>query len=748
MREVLNRLKHTAAHRGLLAWWLALTAAGCALTALPLMGLPGYELSAGVGLLLTFGGWPFGVAQGFRLKANRPVRDVAEALLVAWAPLGLMLAVVFTVASVVGLLSPCAAFAAVGFFPVVTLPSSLLVAALGLAVGRVSWSRRGALGWCLALIFVSAVHTVWPILFGPQVFAYNHLAGFLPGPLYDEELALPASLLWFRLGTLGLTLAVVGLTATSLQRTRGGVWLFLLGLGSFAALEVSGTSLGFRMSDGALSEALGGVWESPTLELHYPRGLPTEEAERFARDVAFRRAQIISFLGAEPEGRVRVWLYRSAEEKQRLVGAAHTQFSKPWRREVHVNAMGFPHPVLKHELVHALAGPWGTAPFGVPMWAGVVPQTGVIEGFAVAADDPVDRLTLADWAAAMKHGHLLPDVRTLLSPTGFYAAPPSRAYTTAGAFLRWLGEAKERSRLRALYRTGDFAGVYGVPLATLAAEWEASLDQVTLAPGAIDEAFGRFHQGSLFERPCAREVARLSEAASTTDDPGHALALIERCAAIQPQEPEHVLTRAGLLRRLGRDADARQSLEALSQRLEGHGGPWADATLTLADLAQQQGRLDDARALLTALTRADTTAAVDRTARVRLAALDLPGAARDAVQRFFAPGNGAVKFYLLRDALDLAPQSSELQYLLGRRLALDGAPADALPYLTRALETPLAPTVAREARRVALEAAFATHDCAQVKALATAAQADGRAASASASDWVARCDWEAAQPRP
>ena len=39
---------------------------------------------------------------------------------------------------------------------------------------------------------------------------------------------------------------------------------------------------------------------------------------------------------------------------ERLVGAAHTQFAKPWRREIHVNGLSFPHPVIKHELVHAM----------------------------------------------------------------------------------------------------------------------------------------------------------------------------------------------------------------------------------------------------------------------------------------------------------------------------------------------------------------------------------------------------------
>ena len=51
----------------------------------------------------------------------------------------------------------------------------------------------------------------------------------------------------------------------------------------------------------------------------------------------FRFQQVSTFFGAPPPGKVTVWWYRDAAEKQRLVGAEHTQFAKPWRREVHVN---------------------------------------------------------------------------------------------------------------------------------------------------------------------------------------------------------------------------------------------------------------------------------------------------------------------------------------------------------------------------------------------------------------------------
>ncbi|MBK7861692.1 MAG: hypothetical protein IPJ65_24365 [Archangiaceae bacterium] len=96
------------------------------------------------------------------------------------------------------------------------------------------------------------------------------------------------------------------------------------------------------MTDAALAEKLGGRRESEHFVLVHPRGMAKEAVERALRDLEFRHQQVSTFFGAAPPGKVTVWWYPSAAEKQRLVGAEHTQFAKPWRHEVHVNDMQFP----------------------------------------------------------------------------------------------------------------------------------------------------------------------------------------------------------------------------------------------------------------------------------------------------------------------------------------------------------------------------------------------------------------------
>jgi len=283
-----------------------------------------------------------------------------------------------------------------------------------------------------------------------------------------------------------------------------------------------------------------------------------------------------------------VWWYGDAAEKLRLVGAEHTQFAKPWRREVHVNDALFPHPVVKHELVHAMAAPFGATPFGVTAHlGGFLPIAGVIEGLAVAADDPLEELTLHEWAAGMKQQALLPDVRSLMRLDGFYDAPPARAYATVGSFMRWLGETQGGDKLRAVYARGDFEGVYGKPLDALAADWEKFLGTVPLEPQAVNQAMARFRQKSLFQRACAREVAALDEQAGwmLASDPDGALEKYRRATALQPDDYRHPMNEAMALEKAGQKAAAAELLAKLAPIVENDHAAEIEVEMARADLA-------------------------------------------------------------------------------------------------------------------------------------------------------------------
>jgi predicted negative regulator of RcsB-dependent stress response len=769
MRQVLIRALALLRRPAPLLSFLALAGGGTALVFIPIFHVPGYELGQALAMGLGLLGGVVGIAAGLqesRLIAARDPRPrgalrydgaVSAAGAAVGAALLLNVAAILPALGTAFLYSAfgtrCSPLAHLGFFPLLTLPSALAAASAGVFCAFLAGRGWRALGLYALLLLGSLAATGWPIYFGPQVYAFNHLLGYFPGPLYDEALELRPPVYWFRLQTVLWAGALWLLCAFCLDmrsgrlgrpRFRPASAMLLVGvvLGALA-IEERGPVLGLRMTDRHLEDRLGGVRETPQFRIVYFRGKPKQELDRLERDLAFRHHQLQAFLGDAPQGPIHVYVYRSPAEKQALVGAGSTQFAKPWQFALHINDAPFPHPVLKHELLHVMAAPFGTGPFATTARFGVLTQMAVIEGLAVAGDNRVDDLTLHQWAAAMRRHDLAPDVRALFQPEGFYRYAASRAYTLAGSFLRFLGDVHGPEKLRALYRYGDFAQVYGRPLDTLAAEYEAFLDTVPLDARAEAQAWQRFRRPSLFARSCAREVATLEEAAAQFlhSDPEEALRLYARAAVLQPEEPSHLLGEARALARVGREEEADALLARLSNLLADRPAVEAEVAMLRGDLAWRQGDQDLAADQYLRVLGLQPGPAYDRTARVKLAALgkEVKG---PAIQAYFAEGSEDVKLYLLKEALDQGGEDAELHYLLGRRLTQGSAPSLARRHLEAALREGLPELIAQEALRLRIEAAYLSGDCALVSAHVQHLPDLGAAFALTAQEWAERCDFE------
>jgi tetratricopeptide (TPR) repeat protein len=730
---------------------------GSLLVGLPLFELPGLELGLAISTLCTvLGVWTGSSAAEQLRKPPRPsvpripppgpvtaaLRAVGASTLLLW----IAAAIPFLAAALRSALgTPCNPFAQAGFYPLLVAPAALLAAATGVFCRTASSSRGRAAALAVLLLVGTLVWTVWPLVAGPQVFAYNFFLGLFPGPLYDEALHIPAALGWFRLETV-LWAAVLTTCAAALfpapgpshpaHRARTLAALVLLG-GGIALLEANAVSLGFRSSEAAVRAALGGRAETEHAEIVFPREKPPEDVERLRRDVEFRLSQLSHFFGA-PAPTVRVYLFRSAEEKRRWVGAGGTQIAKPWLGSVYLNDAPFPHPALKHELAHVAAGAFGSGPFKVTSRWGI-PVMGVVEGVAVAADDPPGELSLHAWAAGMRRQGLMPDLRTLLGPAGFWSAAPARAYTAAGSFLLWLQETQGTERLRRLLAHADFAGTYGRSLDALVTDWERMLDALPLNESAVNRAFARFRSPSLFRRPCVREVAALSGEARalTSTNPVRALELLGRCARLQPGEPDFLLGAASLLLRMNRTTEATEVLDRAEALASGRPALEAQVALARADLAWRNGDLQSAAATLEQVRALRPGRDLEREAEVKLAALR-DERVRPALHAFDVPSD-ELRLWVVERARELAPENGVVNYLLGRRLSTVGPPTEAAEALGRALAADLPEQVNREAWRLLVSAHYRAGDCAAVKTDLGRMPDLSEALRAEVTEWQARC---------
>jgi hypothetical protein len=769
MLQVVIRATYLLRRPAAVAAVAILALGGACLVRLPLFGLPGYELGEAMAIGAGLWGGVLGIAaahQERRLISGvdpRPRRAIRmdSALKSVWMPFAAASAL-----SIAALALPCAAavvfaftstrcnpFAQLAFFPLLAIPSALVASAAGATCGFACRRGLAAVGLYALLLLIASAATAWPLIDGPQIYAYNHFAGYLPGPLYDEALVIRPALLWFRLESILLCALALAFSAILLDMKQGllrvphprpGAVLCFLSLAvSVAAIESRAGALGLRTTERLITEKLGGIRETEHFQIIYPRGKQKEQVDRLARDAEFRYAQLRSFLGGAPDAPIRLYLYRSPEEKQSLVGAAHTQFAKPWRLELHLNDSSFPNPTLKHELAHVMAAPFGAGPFRVTSKFGIWPMMGMVEGLAVAADNPIDELSLHQWAAAMRQRKLAPDIRSLFRSDSFYQSAAPRAYVLAGSFLRYLADAYGSEKLRLLYAHGDFQGAYQRSLDALAADWGTFLDQLPLDPAAVNQAFVKFRRGSIFARPCAREVASLQEEAADLlkSDPSEALARYQRCADIQPDEPSFKAGEAKALMLLDRTGDAVKVLSNLADQVRGEPALEAEVAMAQADVEWRRARIDQVEQNLKKVIELKPSALMERAARIKLAVLR--SRAGPAVWAYLGDQPEELKLLGLKEALEQDAAKPYLSYLLGRRLTQLGVGSLATGYLAQALSaSPLPDSIRREAIRLKIEAQYLTGDCAGVKDEMGHLPDFGPAYKSSLVEWQDRCEFE------
>ncbi|BDG08691.1 type VI secretion system protein [Anaeromyxobacter paludicola] len=723
---------------------------------LRLLGVPGFELGLAGALLAALAGGPLGVAAARRQLA-RGAPSPGGALASATLPLLALEALLFGASALhARLATPCAPLASAALFPILALPSALLAPAVGVLCGLVARGRRRVgLPLYVAVVAGSLAWTAVAAWRGPTATAQDHFLGVWPGPLYDEAIAVDRHLVLFRAGTLGLWLAACAL-ASAARGSRGGGWLgaeerpargraavalALAGLlGAFVASRAGGGLT--RRSE--LDRVLGGRLDGARCELHFPREKPPAEADRLLRDCEYDAAEVARRLGLLAPPRARVYVYRDAAEKGRLTGAGRTNFTKPWLAEIHLNDGPTPHPVLRHELVHALASAIAPGPLRVPARAGVLVYAGLVEGLAEAADAPHGPFTLHEWTRAMRDAGVMPPVEALVGPAGFLGAAPARAYTAAGSFLRWLLDTRGAAPVRALYAHGDFARAFGAPLPALAAEWGRFLDGVAVPPELRAAAQLRFRRGSLFTRTCAREVASLEARAADlarARRPEDAAPLYRRAAALSGGDPAYLRAEGEAFAAAGASARAEAAFAAALRLLAEGAEPGLRGALEaeLGDLRLEAGDAAGAAARYRAALALAPEPAERRLLEAKLSATVDPVLARAVAPWLLGTGEPALA--LGRLAGSDAPLA---RYLYGRAALARGAPALAAAELSRAGPGLGDAGFAREAARLLARAwcELGRYDDAAAGYAVLASGSARPAERESAEDEARRCDFE------
>jgi hypothetical protein len=699
-----------------------LAAATVALAWVPLFQILGFEFAAAIGFLLCFvcAFRAAGAAARSRLASAGAagadpgrvlLRTAAENATLLLTPLVLMAAHSRRVPT-------CNWSEGLAFYALLPIPAVLYGTALGHLLG-LAWSARRARLAFVAWSLLTLAAAGWHLVVHPPKFAYNTFIGYFPGPIYDADVPITATLVVARgvVVVQSLLFVVLGVLAWDGRRARPGAILrrwhgeraaaagVALVLGAaLVAVQLASARLGLRLDRGDIQRALGGRLETAHCVIWFDRATTTpERAALLAAEHEFRWTQLQAFFGFAPPRRIGSYVYASAAQKKRLMGAAGTSFEDALHDELHINAADDPHPVLTHEMAHLFAA-------HLDRWLPVCPLIGLHEGIAVAAEwsEESGRLGLTPHAAsaAMDSLGLLPDLRRGLGAIGFWTQPGARAYTAAGSFVRFLIDTYGMARFRVAWRGGRFEAAYGKPLEALLGEWRALLAGQRLEPADLRRAERRFHSPAIFAQPCAHEQARLEARAGWALVQGAAAeaeSLYARLVDIDPADPGHALNRGRAALR-GRDFATAARLAAALVEAPALSPAQRDQAWKLwGDAAWQAG--DSTRAARCYASGLERAVFPDerRAYEVALAAQRDPGLA--ALLRDYLTDVGldeAAGVALLAEARLARPAATLPRYLLGRRLFLAGRFESARPELRAALA---AGDLGPEARRAAFELA-------------------------------------------
>lgn len=626
------------------------------------------------------------------------------------------------------------------FFLLLPVISCAYATAAGVFFGLWTKKRWTAYLVYLAYIFATLLLLVYNIVFHPPVFGYHSTFGYFPGPIYDERILISGTLLIARGTTLLLTGIFLLLAINTLDestftlrwrkrgsegarrrrgegaRERGGeeAWNASPNLPTFqpsnlpipqssnlpsfhssiprvllAALVIAfgliylhRGDLGLRPTRSYIEKKLGGLKETEHFKIYYEKDSKVErEIEWIAQDHEFRYAQLIRYFQMLPTKKVRSYIYTTSEQKKRLVGAGETSIEDPLGHGFHINYEDFPHSILKHELAHALTSDWH------PILK-VSLKIGLHEGIAVAADWDEGRLTAHQWSQAMRQLRIAPTMQQIMG-LGFWAQSSSRSYTLAGSFVRFLVDTYGIDKFKGVFPTGNFSKVYNKPLKALVQEWEAFLETVPLTVADLAVAEQRFKRPSIFQKPCAHEIADLSAkawGAYRRSNFSTAIRLFEQVYRFDRDNPSPL---RGLMYAHYQMDDYSSTL-ALGAGIITHPkvsmGQIAEAKEMEGDVYWQQGQRDQARSRYQEVFELHPSDASDREAQAKLATLGLDSAeVQDKLKQvFISQVSPQLKITLLHEVIKEMPAWGLPYYLIGRQLHFEQDYAPANRYLLKA----------------------------------------------------------------
>lgn len=527
------------------------------------------------------------------------------------------------------------------FYLLIPYIAGIYIVSLSIFWGYIFQKR--ALFACYGHLLLSILLGFHNIIFHPPVFIYHSLIGLFPGPIYDTRISIDRVFIYSRMITLIFTVTMLwGAYILSHTGRRAGTDqdsdpgfisgnaqpVFQHGKWKLSIMVVLSCltiyiwfnldSWEIRPTRSSIQKTLGGRYETDHFIIYHDMSSGIiDQIELIASDHEFRYLQLSKFFKLESYRKIGSYIYKSPDQKKRLMGARHTSICDPFGYEMHLNFRQFPHGVLKHEMAHIFAASLDPF-FKVSLMAGLT------EGIAEAADWQGNRLTPHQSSKAMHELGRVAEIQKILSAWGFWTGSGARNYNLTGSFVRFLVERYGMDKFKTAFPTGNFEKAYNKSLGTLAKEWETFLEAVPLEPQALIPAEHRFSQPGIFIRPCPHEVSALKDNAYAyflRNDYFKALELFQHVYEWVPDNPNHLKPILETYIAMENPDEASNVAHEIINHPSASRYLIAEVRQKLGNIYWDQNRLDEAEKIFTSIYELHLSNHIDRSMAVNLHAI-------------------------------------------------------------------------------------------------------------------------------
>ncbi len=541
----------------------------------------------------------------------------------------------------------------------------------------------------LFIILAILCYALLKLYYGVSIFVYNPIFGLFPGPLYDEAIPISLTLIISRVIVFlwGLLLLLVLRVVSALRYSRFSVWDTLLAgilIIALITVYINESTIGISYTrDYITKNILSGSVETDNFIIYFAPGTPEEKnIELISQDHEWRYKQLEEILNVSSGEKIRSYIYPDKEIRKKLAGAGETTIANPIHKEIHLVYDSFPHPILKHELVHVMSGDFGNDILKLS------PKIGLLEGIAVASDWRGHKFTPHQWSKAMIEMGIAPAIQDIVG-FGFWYAPSQVSYTLMGSFSRYLIDTYGIEDFKIAYKTGDFS-VYGKTLDELAGQWQDYIETVEIPEETIAIAEALFTGPSIFNATCPRRIAELKQDGYAQFDGGNyyrARDSFSDALEFNNSDPALINWLAyshyyeGNYKRaseIARSSPSGSELDrSLLQNINGNSF-W------------QMGNSFEAGQIFKALLNKHSPDDFKRELEVKISAMSQAPTVEENIKLFFGTRDKVLQLAYLKEALKANPSYAPAHYLLGRFFFNKAEYEKAVPHLIEAylLELP------------------------------------------------------------